>query len=61
MGEKNPRWRANNSKGSNPIPPKFELIQAFMPVLITCKFDKGPIKGDWEKLLDIFFSPLKGT
>ena len=25
-----------------------------MPVLITCKFDKDPIKGDWEKAGDIF-------
>ena len=42
--------RANNSKVNNPIWPKFELVRAFMPVLITCKFDKDPIKGDWEKM-----------
>ena len=37
---------ANNSKVNIPILPKFELVQAFMPVLITCKLDKDPIKGD---------------
>ena len=50
---------ANNSKVNNPIRPKFKLVRAFMPVLVTCKFDKDPIKGDWEKL-ETFFSPLKG-
>ena len=58
-GKKNPRSRANNSKVNNPIQPKFELIWVFMPVLVTCKFDKDPIKGDWEKL-ETSFSPLKG-
>ena len=46
---------------NNPFRPKFELIQAFMPVLIICKFDKYPIKGDWEKMETSFFSQLKGT
>ena len=59
-GVKNRCSRANNSKVNNPIRPKFELVRAFMPVLITCKFDKDPIKGDWEKLETSFFSPLKG-
>ena len=62
MGEKNPRLRVNNSKVNNPIQPKFELVRVFMPVLITCKFDKDPIKGDWEKSWrHNFFSPLKDT
>ena len=26
-----------------------------MPVLITCKFDKDPIKGDWENAETLFF------
>ena len=26
------------------IPPKFELIQAFMVVLVTCKNEEDPIK-----------------
>ena len=52
--------RANNSKVNYPIRPKFKFIRAFMPVLITRKFDKDPIKGDWEKLETSFFSLLKG-
>ena len=55
------RSRANKTKVNNPIRPKFELIRAFMPVLITCKFDKYLIKGDWEKLETFFFfSQLQG-
>ena len=46
----------NNSNVNNPIQPKFELIRAFMPLLVTCKFDKDPIKGDWEKLETSLFS-----
>ena len=52
---KNRCSNANNSKVINPIWPKFELVRAFMPVLITCKFDRDPIKGDWEKLEASFF------
>ena len=37
---KNQCSKANNSKMNNPILPKFELVQAFMPVLVTCKFEK---------------------
>ena len=50
MGKDFRTQKANNSKVNNPIQPKFELIRAFMPVLVTCKFDKDPIKDDWEKL-----------
>ena len=57
---KNPRSRANNSKVNNPNQPKFELFRAFMSVLVTCMFDKDPIKDD-RKAGDISFSPLKGT
>ena len=53
--------RANNLKVSIPIRSKFELYRVFMSVLVTCKFDKDPIKGDWETLETSFFSPLKGT
>ena len=53
MGKKS-RSMANNSKMKYPIRPKFELVWAFMSVLVTCKYDKDPIKCDWEKL-DIFF------
>ena len=31
-----------------------------MPVLITCKFDKDPIKVDWEKLEKSFFFTAEG-
>ena len=37
--------------------PKLKPIQAFTPVLITCKFDKDPASGDSEKL-ETSFSPL---
>ena len=46
MGKKNPPSRANNSRVNNSIRPTFELLRALMPVLVTCKFDKDPIKGD---------------
>ena len=38
------RPRANNSEVSGRILPKFELIQAFIVVLITCKNEENPIK-----------------
>ena len=49
------RSRANNSVVKSPTRPKFELIRDFMPVLIICKFDKDPIKGDWENAETPFF------
>ena len=55
-GKKSVHKGENNSKVNNPIRPKSKLMQAFMPVLvtckfdITCKFDKYLIKHDWEKL-----------
>ena len=60
MGKKMQWSRANNSKVSNPIWPKFELIWAFMPILFTCKFYKDPIKGDWEKLETSSFFTTQG-
>ena len=47
--------RANNSLVKSPTRPKFKLIWDFMPVLATCKFDKDPIKGDWENMETLFF------
>ena len=38
--------RASNSKMSGLIGPKFELDQAFMPVLVTCNFDDDLIKNE---------------
>ena len=39
---------------SGPIWPKFELIWDFMPVLITCKFEKDLFKNNRE-MVDIVF------
>ena len=43
------RSRARNSKMTSQIQPKFELVRAFMPVLITCKFDEDWIQSNWNK------------
>ena len=40
------RSRAANSIVSGPIWPKFELVQDFMHVLITCKYKKDQIKTE---------------
>ena len=32
--------RAPNSVGSGPIWAKFELVRDFVPILVTCKFEK---------------------
>ena len=40
------RSRAVNSKVSNEILPKFELIQAFIVFLVTCKNEEDPIKNE---------------
>ena len=40
------RSRAANSKVSNGILPKFELIQAFIVFLVTCKNEEDPIKNE---------------
>ena len=37
--------------------PNFELIQALMHVLITCKYEKDPIKNSGENVMTSF-SPL---
>ena len=48
MGNFFRRSRAPNPVGSGPIWPKFELVRDFMPVLVTCKFEK----------VETSFSPL---
>ena len=40
------RSRAAYSEVSGGILPKFELIQAFIVVLITCKNEEDPIKNE---------------
>ena len=44
------RSRAANSVVSGGILPKFKLIQAFMHVLISCKYEKDPIKNSEENV-----------
>ena len=45
------RSRAANSIGSGGIWPKFKHIQAFMHVLITCKYENDPIKNSRENVM----------
>ena len=42
---------------SGRISPNFELIQALMHVLITCKYEKDPTKNRGENVMTSF-SPL---
>ena len=35
---------------TDPIRPEFELVQDFMPYLVTSKFDKDPIKNKCASL-----------
>ena len=49
--------RATNSEVSSGIRPKFELIQAFIVVLVTCKNEEDPIKNGGARVLTRF-SPL---
>ena len=39
---------------SGRISPNFELIQALMHVLITCKYEKDPIKSSRENVMTSF-------
>ena len=40
---------------SDRICPNFELIQALMYVIITCKYEMDPIKNSREKVATSFF------
>ena len=55
MGNFFKRSRALNSVGSGPIWPKLEFIRDFMPVLVTCKFEKKSDKKQQRKDGDIVF------
>ena len=44
------RLRATNSVVCSRIWPNFKLIQALMYVIITCKYEKDPIKNNREKV-----------
>ena len=61
--------RAANYAVHSGIPPKFELIQAFIVVLVTCKYEEDPIKNKGTRVLTtfvrlkvygIFFSDAQG-
>ena len=49
--------RAANFEVSSGILPKFELIQAFIVVLVTCKNEEDPIKNEGARVLTRF-SPV---
>ena len=46
--------RATNSEDSGGILTKFEHIQAFIVVLVTCKNEDDPIKNEGARLLTRF-------
>ena len=48
------RSRAANSAASGGILLKYELIQAFMVVLVTCKNEEDPIKNEGTRVLTRF-------
>ena len=49
------RLRAANSVVRGQIWLNFKLIQALMYVIITCKYEKDPIKNNREKVATQFF------
>ena len=53
------RSKAANSVVSGWIWPKSKLIQAFMHVLVTCKYENDPIKNSQENAMTLF-SPVYG-
>ena len=49
------RLRAASSVVCGRIWPNFKLIEALMYVIITCKYEKDPIKNNREKVATPFF------
>ena len=47
--------RADHSVVCGQIWPNFKLIEALMYVIITCKYEKNPIKNNLEKVATPFF------
>ena len=45
------RSRATNWEVSGGILPKFDFIQAFIVVLVTCKNEEDPIKNEGARVL----------
>ena len=50
------KLNSDTIKGRNPVAnlPKFELIQAFMHVLVTCKNEEDPIKNEGARVFTRF-------
>ena len=48
------RSRAANSVVGGQIRPNFELIQALMHVMVTCKYEKDPFKSIQENVMTSF-------
>ena len=58
------RSMAANSEVSSGILPKFELIQAFIVVLLTCQNEEDPIKNEGARVLTSLlfdFSDAQGS
>ena len=53
--------RAANSVVSGGILPKFNLIQAFIVVLVTCKNEEDPIKNEGARVLTRFSHYVYGN
>ena len=49
------RSRAANSVVHGRISPNFELIQALMYIIVTCKYEMNPIKNVQENVMTPFF------
>ena len=49
------RSRAANSVVGGRIRPNFELIEALMHVIVTCKYEKDPIKSIRDNVMTSFF------
>ena len=49
--------QSSNSSVGGPIRPKFELVQALMHVIVTCKYEKDQMKKSQEKV-ETPFDPL---
>ena len=51
------RSRAANSAVLGPIWPNFELVRDVMDILVTCKYEKDPIKNEGARVFTTF-SPI---
>ena len=49
------RSRAANSVVHGQISPNFELIQALMYIIVTCKYEMNPTKNVRENVMTLFF------